>query len=139
MLEELHVRELALVERARVRFSPGLNLLTGETGSGKSLIVDALGLALGGRASSEQVRQGAERALVEARFEISDVPAAAETMAEMGLERSSDLVLTREVARRGAARVNGRPAAPAQLRDLGRLLVGVHSQHEHHLLLDPET
>src|SRR2546421_7519648 len=139
MLEELHVRELALVERARVRFSPGLNLLTGETGSGKSLIVDALGLALGGRASSEQVRQGAERALVEARFEISDVPAAAETMAEMGLERSSDLVLTREVARRGAARVNGRPAAPVQLRDLGRLLVGVHSQHEHHLLLDPET
>jgi DNA repair protein RecN (Recombination protein N) len=139
MLEELHVRELALVERARVRFSPGLNLLTGETGSGKSLIVDALGLALGGRASSEQVRQGAERALVEARFEISDVPAAAETMAEMGLERSSDLVLTREVARRGGARVNGRPAAPAQLRDLGRLLVGVHSQHEHHLLLDPET
>ncbi|MDQ6792432.1 MAG: DNA repair protein RecN [Candidatus Dormibacteraeota bacterium] len=139
MLEELHVRELALVERARVRFSPGLNLLTGETGSGKSLIVDALGLALGGRASSEQVRQGADRALVEARFEISDVPAAAETMAEMGLERSSDLVLTREVARRGAARVNGRPAAPAQLRDLGRLLVGVHSQHEHHLLLDPET
>jgi DNA repair protein RecN (Recombination protein N) len=139
MIEELLVRELALVERAEVRFSPGLNLLTGETGSGKSLIVDALGLALGGRASSEQVRQGAERASVEARFELSDVPSALETLAGMGLTPASDLVLTREVGRRGAARVNGRPATPAQLRELGRLLVGVHSQHEHHLLLDPEA
>ena len=76
MLEELQVRELALVERAEVRFSPGLNLLTGETGSGKSLIVDAMGLALGDRASSEQVRQGAERASVDALFEISDLPSA---------------------------------------------------------------
>jgi DNA repair protein RecN (Recombination protein N) len=139
MIEELRVRELALVERADVRFSPGLNLLTGETGSGKSLIVDALGLALGGRASSEQVRQGAERASVEARFELSDVPAALEALAGMGYQPDGDLVLTREVGRRGSARVNGRPAAPAQLRELGRLLVGVHSQHEHHLLLDPEA
>ena len=139
MIEELLVSELALVERAEVRFSPGLNLLTGETGSGKSLIVDALGLALGGRASSEQVRQGADRASVEARFELSDVPSALEKLAEMGFTPGPDLVLTREVGRRGAARVNGRPAAPAQLRDLGRLLVGVHSQHEHQLLLDPEA
>jgi DNA repair protein RecN (Recombination protein N) len=139
MIEELLVRELALVERAEVRFSSGLNLLTGETGSGKSLIVDALGLALGGRASSEQVRQGADRASVEARFELSDVPSALEKLAEMGFTPGADLVLTREVGRRGGARVNGRPAAPAQLRDLGRLLVGVHSQHEHHLLLDPEA
>jgi DNA repair protein RecN (Recombination protein N) len=139
MIEELLVRELALVERADVRFSPGLNLLTGETGSGKSLIVDALGLALGGRASSEQVRQGAERASVEARFELSDVPSALEALAGMGYAPAGDLVLAREVGRRGGARVNGRPAAPAQLRELGRLLVGVHSQHEHHLLLDPEA
>jgi DNA repair protein RecN (Recombination protein N) len=139
MLEGLQVRELALVERAEVRFSPGLNLLTGETGSGKSLIVDALGLALGDRASSEQVRQGAERATVEALFEVSDVPSAQEALEEMGFERTPGLVLTREVGRRGAARVNRRPAAPGQLRALGRLLVGVHSQHEHHLLLDPEA
>jgi DNA repair protein RecN (Recombination protein N) len=139
MLEELLVRELALVERADVRFSPGLNLLTGETGSGKSLIVDALGLALGGRASSEQVRQGAERASVEARFELSDLPSALEALAGMGYAPAGDLVLAREVGRRGGARVNGRPAAPAQLRELGRLLVGVHSQHEHHLLLDSEA
>jgi DNA repair protein RecN (Recombination protein N) len=139
MIEELLVRELALVERADVRFSPGLNLLTGETGSGKSLIVDALGLALGGRASSDQVRQGADRASVEARFELSDVPSALEALAGMGFTPTAGLVLTRDVGRRGAAKVNGRPAAPAQLRELGRLLVGVHSQHEHHLLLDPEA
>ena len=139
MLEELAVRELALVERAEVRFSPGLNLLTGETGSGKSLIVDALGLALGGRASSEQVRQGSERASVEARFDVSDAPLAGEAAAAMGLERSPQLVLAREVGRRGAARVNGRLSSPSQLRELGRSLVGVHSQHEHHLLLDPEA
>src|ERR1700736_1740851 len=119
MLEELHVRELALVERARVRFSPGLNLLTGETGSGKSLIVDALGLALGDRANSEQVRQGAERATVEALFEVSDVPSAQVALEEMGFDRTPGLVLTREVGRRGAARVNRRPAAPGQLRALG--------------------
>lgn len=139
MIEELNVRELALVERAEVRFSPGLNLLTGETGSGKSLIVDALGLALGGRASSDQVRQGADRASVEARFELSDVPATLEVLAGMGFTSAGELTLAREVGRRGNAKVNGRPAAPGQLRELGRLLVGVHSQHEHHLLLDPEA
>jgi DNA repair protein RecN (Recombination protein N) len=139
MLEELQVRELALVERAEVRFSPGLNLLTGETGSGKSLIVDAMGLALGDRASSEQVRQGAERASVDALFEISDVPSAQAALEEMGLERAPGLVLSREVGRRSTARINRRAAAPGQLRSLGRLLVGVHSQHEHHQLLDPDA
>jgi len=102
-----------------VRFGPGLNLLTGETGSGKSLIVDALGLALGARASTDQVRHGSTRALVEATFD--------------------GAALAREVGKRGTARVDGRPATPAQLRELGRALVGVHGQHEHHTLLDPDA
>ncbi len=123
MLRELSVRDLALVESAQVRFGSGLNLLTGETGSGKSLIVDALGLALGGRASTDQVRHGADRALVDAAFETD----------------GGRLVLGREVGRRGQARIDGRPATPAQLRELGRRLVGVHGQHEHHSLLDPEA
>jgi DNA repair protein RecN (Recombination protein N) len=123
VLVELEVRELALVEAARVTFGPGLNLLTGETGSGKSLIVDALGLALGDRASADQVRQGAARASVEARF----------------LAPEGELTLAREVGRRGSARVDGRSASPAQLRELGRTLVAVHGQHEHQLLLDPEA
>jgi DNA repair protein RecN (Recombination protein N) len=123
MLLELRVKDLALVAAADVRFGEGLNLLTGETGSGKSLIVDALGLTLGSRASSDQVRHGARRALVESVF------AAA----------GGTLTLTREVGSRGAARVDGRPATPGQLRDVGRRLVGIHGQHEYTQLLDPET
>lgn len=120
MLRELRVHQLALVESARVVFGPGLNLLTGETGSGKSLIVDALSLALGGRASLDQVRRGADRALVEAVFETTQ----------------GELILRREVGRRSAAAIDGRAASPAQLRELGRALVGIHGQHEHQLLLD---
>jgi DNA repair protein RecN (Recombination protein N) len=106
-----------------VVFSPGLNLLTGETGSGKSLIVDALGLALGGRASSDQVRHGSAKAVIDAAFETEGV----------------ETVLTREVGRRGQARVDGRPVTPGQLRELARSLVGVHGQHDHHSLLDPDA
>ena len=117
------MRDLALVESARVRFGPGLNLLTGETGSGKSLIVDALGLALGARASGDQVRHGSQRAVVDAAFE----------------GEGGETVLTREVGRRGQARIDGRPATPGQLRELARGLVGMHGQNEHHSLLDPEA
>jgi DNA repair protein RecN (Recombination protein N) len=123
MLRELRVRDLALVAEARVRFGSGLNLLTGETGSGKSLIVDALSLALGSRGGVEQVRHGAERAAIEAVF------AAAGT----------DLVLQREIGKKSLARIDGRSASPGQLRELGRGLVALHGQHEHQALLDAET
>ena len=139
MLEELHVRDLALVDSARVVFGRGLNLLTGETGSGKSLIVDALGLSLGSRASTDQIRQGADRACAEAVFDISRVPAAQRAIDAIGHRTAGDLVLTREVGRRSAARLNGRPATPGQLRDLGRTLVGIHGQHDQRLLMDPEA
>jgi DNA repair protein RecN (Recombination protein N) len=123
VLKELKVRDLALVAESRVRFGPGLNLLTGETGSGKSLIVDALGLTLGARGGADQVRHGAQRATVEGVFESG----------------GSALVLERELGKRSAARIDGRTASPAQLRELGRNLVGVHGQHEHHALLDTDT
>ncbi|HXM55640.1 MAG TPA: DNA repair protein RecN [Candidatus Dormibacteraeota bacterium] len=139
MLQELHVRDLALVDTACVRFGPGLNLLTGETGSGKSLIVDALGLSLGARASADQVRQGADRARAEALFDIGAVQAARRVLEAMGHEGGDAAVLAREVGRRGGARLNGRPAAPGQLRDVGRALVGIHGQHDHRLLMDPEA
>jgi len=119
MLRELKVRDLALVAESRVRFGPGLNLLTGETGSGKSLIVDALGLSLGGRGGADQVRHGAEKATIEGVFD--------------------SVVLQRELGKRNAARIDGRAANPSQLRELGRSLVGLHGQHEHHALLDSET
>jgi DNA repair protein RecN (Recombination protein N) len=123
VLKELKVRDLALVAESRVRFGPGLNLLTGETGSGKSLIVDALSLTLGSRGGIDQVRHGADRATVEGVFESGGVP----------------LVLQREIGRRSAARIDGRSATPGQLRELGRNLVALHGQHEHHALLDTET
>ncbi|SRR5712692_812618 len=119
MLKELKVRDLALVAESTVRFGPGLNLLTGETGSGKSLIIDALSLALGSRADAGQVRHGAERAVVEALFD--------------------SVALRREAGKRSAARIDGRAATPGQLRELGDSLVAIHGQHEHHALLDNET
>ena len=139
MLRSVRVRELALIASADVNFGPGLNLLTGETGSGKSLIVDALALTLGSRASTDQVRHGAERATVESVFDIGGIPAALELLTEMGFDPEPELVLTREIGGRGGARLNGRPASPGQLRQLGRLLVDVHGQHEHQSLLDPEA
>jgi DNA repair protein RecN (Recombination protein N) len=139
MLQELHVRDLALVDTACVRFGSGLNLLTGETGSGKSLIVDALGLSLGARASTDQVRHGADRARSEAMFDVGSVPGALRALEVMGHDRGESLVLAREVGRRSGARLNGRPATPGQLRELGRLLVGIHGQHDQRLLMDPEA
>jgi DNA repair protein RecN (Recombination protein N) len=123
VLKELRVRDLALVAECRVQFGSGLNLLTGETGSGKSLIVDALSLTLGGRGGSDQVRHGADRATVEGTF-VSDGTA---------------LVLQRELGKRSAARIDGRTAPAEALRELGRNLVALHGQHEHHALLDSET
>jgi len=123
MLKELRVRDLALVAECRVRFGPGLNLLTGETGSGKSLIVDALSLTLGARAAADQVRHGAERATVEGVFESG----------------GAALVLQRELGKRNAAKIDGRSAPAEMLRELGRSLVALHGQHEHHALLDSET
>jgi DNA repair protein RecN (Recombination protein N) len=123
VLKELRVRDLALVTDCRVRFGAGLNLLTGETGSGKSLIVDALSLTLGARGGADQVRHGAERATVEGAFESG----------------GAALVLQRELGKRSSARIDGRPANPGQLRELGRNLVALHGQHEHHALLDSDT
>ena len=113
------VRDLALVAEATVHFGPGLNLLTGETGSGKSLIIDALSLALGARGGADQVRHGADRATVEAVFD--------------------SVRLQREVGKRSAAKIDGRTATPAQMRELGENLVAIHGQHEHHALLDSDT
>ncbi len=123
MLKELRVRDLALVAECKVRFGPGLNLLTGETGSGKSLIVDALSLTLGARGGSDQVRHGADRATVEGAFETDGTP----------------LVLQRELGKRSTAKIDGKTAPAEALREVGRSLVALHGQHEHHALLDSDT
>ncbi len=138
MLHELVVENYAVVDRLRVRFHAGLNLLTGETGSGKSIIVDALGLLLGGRASIDMIRSGAERARVSGLFEASD--GAAKVLEEAGLNPGeSELLLDREILSNGKSRVfvNSRPATVTLLKDLAAHLGDIHGQHDQQQLFDP--
>lgn len=138
MLVELRIRDYAVVEDLTLSLSPGLNALTGETGAGKSIIVGALSLLLGERASSSVVRAGEERATVEAVFDISGIPALRDRMEELGFRPEEDLlILRREVAAEGRNRawVNGSPATAGVVGELGSALVDIHGQHEHQTLL----
>lgn len=133
MLLELAVENYAVVEKARVRFHRGLNLLTGETGSGKSIVVDALALLLGGRASGDLVRAGAERARVSGIFELADDPSLAELLASGGVEaEDGELVLEREVLANGKSRAfaGGRAVTAGWLRDAAPYLGDIHGQNE---------
>ncbi|MGH7457534.1 MAG: DNA repair protein RecN [Longimicrobiaceae bacterium] len=138
MLTDLRVRDFAVIEEASLGLGPGLNVLTGETGAGKSILVDALSLLLGERASSEVVRTGAGRARVEGVFEVSGVPGIGNVLDENGFESEDGLViLRREVAAEGRNRawVNGSPATARSVGKLGRRLVDLHGQHQHQTLL----
>ena len=133
MLVELAVENYAVIEKARVRFHPGLNLLTGETGSGKSIVVDALGLLLGGRASPEMVRTGAARARVSGIFEVAESPALARLLEDAGIEiEDRELLVEREIQAGGKSRafVGNRPATAALLKDLAVHLADIHGQHD---------
>jgi DNA repair protein RecN (Recombination protein N) len=137
VLQELVVEDYAVVDRLRVRFHPGLNLLTGETGSGKSIVVDALGLLLGGRASSDMIRSGRERARVSGVFEIS--AAAAGVLERAGFEtEEGELLLDREIQSTGKSRVyvNHRPASVSLLKELAPHLGDIHGQHDQQLLFE---
>jgi DNA repair protein RecN (Recombination protein N) len=127
MLVELTVENYAVVEKVRVRFHRGLNLLTGETGSGKSIVVDALALLLGGRASAEMVRTGAERARIAGIFEVSGLALPEGVESEDG-----ELILEREILASGKSRafVGGRPVTAAVLKDVARHLGDIHGQHD---------
>ncbi|HYJ80014.1 MAG TPA: AAA family ATPase, partial [Longimicrobiaceae bacterium] len=138
MLSELRIRNFALIDRLTVQLGPGLNVLTGETGAGKSIIVGALSLLLGERASAEVVRAGEERASVEGVFEVGGRGDVLALLDERGIEAEDGVVvLRREVAAEGRSRawINGTPATAGLLGELGRLLVDLHGQHEHQTLL----
>jgi DNA repair protein RecN (Recombination protein N) len=140
VLVELAVENYAVIEKVRVRFHSGLNLLTGETGSGKSIVVDALGLLLGGRASPEMVRTGAPRARVSGIFEVSDSPALARLLEDTGIEiEDRELLIEREIQPGGKSRafVCNRPATAALLRDLAVHLADIHGQHDQQQLFSP--
>lgn len=141
MLNELRIDNLAVISRAEVGFGPGLNVLTGETGAGKSILISALGLLTGERATSDQVTSA--RAVIEGVFDLSHSPAARALLEEQGIELESEstLIITREIwgEGRNRARLNGRLVTTATLRELGSRLVDLHGQHEHQLLLRPES
>jgi len=138
MLRELHVRDFALLEDVRVEFGPGLNVLTGETGAGKSMLVDALGAVLGQRTPSDVVRAGASCARVAAVFEAPGASRVRAVVDELGLPwEDGNLVLVREVGGRARAYVNGEPATVGVLRRLGAVLAEIHGQHEGQRLLEP--
>src|SRR5687767_5803489 len=124
MIRFLAIRNLAVIESVAVEFEQSFNILTGETGAGKSILVEAVGLLLGGRATQDLIRTGEDLATVEAIFETED---------------GSELVVRREITSQGRSRafINGALATAAALKDLANRLVELHGQHEHQQLLDP--
>src|SRR5919199_2202521 len=139
MLELLRVRSFAIIDELEAHFAPGFNVLTGETGAGKSILVDALHLVLGGRAQADAVRTGAEEAEVQALFRPRDPAAADARLAALGLPAAgAELVVRRTVQREGRSRawVNGSLATAAQLQAATRGLLDISGQHEHVGLLD---
>lgn len=136
MLSSVSVRNFAIIDQVSLELGPGLTVLTGETGAGKSILVDALGLVLGDRADASAVRHGAERAEITASFELAELPRIASWLEEKGLDADGECVLRRVISAEGRSRawINGTPATLQTLRELGEQLVDIHGQHEHQSL-----
>ena len=138
MLELLHIENIAIIEEAEIAFRPGFNALTGETGAGKSIVIDAMSAVLGQRTSRDLIRTGASKAFVSALFSHVD-PALCEELGAVP-DENGDLMLQREIGADGknVCRVGGRPVTVSQLRTLGSRLVNIHGQHDGQQLLDEE-
>ena len=141
MLTALTVRQLAVVEDLSLTFKSGMTSLTGETGAGKSILVDALGLVLGDRADSNMVRHGSERAEIEASFDISSNPALQDWLKDQELDDDDQCHLRRTISRDGRSKayINARQVPLSQLRNISELSIDIHGQHEHQSLLRAET
>ena len=140
MLAQLTISNFAIVRELEIDFHNGMTAITGETGAGKSIAIDALGLCLGGRAEADMVRAGASRADLCARFSLKDTPAAQRWLEENQLEEGSECLLRRVISSDGRSRgfINGTAVPLSQLRELGQVLIQIHGQHAHQLLLKPE-
>ncbi|WP_339081704.1 DNA repair protein RecN [Pseudomonas sp. TMP9] len=145
MLVHLSVHNYAIVEHLDLELDAGMSVISGETGAGKSIMLDALGLALGDRADSGVVRPGADKADILASFDLHDIPEARAWLAERDLGHNQDqdgpCILRRVITAEGRSRgyINGSPCPQADLKALGELLIDIHNQHEHQSLLKPET
>lgn len=140
MLQRLAIQDFVIVEKMEIEFESGFTVFTGETGAGKSILVDALALALGERSDASIVRQGAERAVIEAEFSISDMPGFCAWLREADLDGDEGACLLRrivDVSGRSRSYVNGRSVTLQQLREAGEFLVDIHGQHAHQSLLKP--
>ena len=141
MLVQLNISNFAIINHLETRFKPGLNILTGETGAGKSIIINAVNLILGGRASTDLIRTGAEEARVEALFNIPEKHSINELLSRLGLPVDGELLIQRTISREGRNRVsiNGSLATLQMLSQLGLSLISISGQHEHQWLLRPEN
>ena len=139
MLEYLHVKNLALIEETEVTFYPGLNILTGETGAGKSLLLGGVNLALGAKASPDSIRQGAESALVELVFSVHH-PSVCDALAEMDIyPEDGEVIISRKIMKnKSVSRINGENVSVSLLKKAAGLLLDIHGQHEHQSLLYPD-
>ncbi|MBB6341622.1 DNA repair protein RecN (Recombination protein N) [Pseudomonas fluvialis] len=141
MLVHLSVHNYAIVEHLDLELQSGMSVITGETGAGKSIMLDALGLALGDRADSGVVRPGADKADILASFDLADIPEARSWLSERDLDTDGPCILRRVITSEGRSRayINGSPCPQGDLKALGELLIDIHSQHEHQSLLKPDT
>ena len=141
MLQHLTIRDFVIVDRLELSFLAGFGALTGETGAGKSILIDALALALGERADAAVVRSGCDKAEVAATFDIAGLPQVGEWLSANDFDRDSELLLRRVVDAGGRSRayINGSPATVQQMREVGEWLVDIHGQHAHQSLLRAEA
>jgi len=141
MLTHLYIRDFAIIDRVELELAGGMTALTGETGAGKSILVDALGLVLGDRADSDVIRHGCERAEVGATFDVTGIPGFKTWLREQGVDAEEDCILRRHITREGRSRgfINNHPVPMQTLQQAGGWLVDIHGQHEHQSLLRREV
>jgi DNA repair protein RecN (Recombination protein N) len=141
MLKTLFIKDYALIEQVSVQFGSGLNIITGETGAGKTILIDAMSLLLGERASTDVIRKGAERSVLEGIFEVSKNKKIQSLIEQNEIEFLPELIIRREISLKGSNRcfINDTPVQLSLVKEFGDMLVDLHGQHEHQSLLKSET
>jgi len=140
MLKSLQIQDYALIEKVFIKFNKGLNIITGETGAGKSILIDAMGLLLGERSSIEVIRKGTNKAIVEGIFDVEGNEKVKAALQDDDIDFENELIMRRELSLKGSNRnfINDTPVSLAKFKEVGNILVDLHGQHEHQSLLRTE-